>query len=110
MRLTAASPYICRYPALRDRLVEAHPGVFVGGNASTRAKFFALAERLSLRNQLGLTQAFRPLLERYAYLDPDEVELSGAAGGRRDVTGANLSQCSARARVDGMLRAFGPAL
>ena len=79
-----------RYPALRDRLVEAHPEEFADDDAGVRVTFFALAERMSLRNQLRMTQAFRPLSERYAYLDPDEVE--GAAG-PRDIAGAGLSRC-----------------
>ncbi|GBF98601.1 hypothetical protein Rsub_11326 [Raphidocelis subcapitata] len=63
-----------RYPDLRDRLVEGHPEFFAWDDeagAAARIRFYRLAELMSLRNMLRLSRAFRPLLERYAYLDPD---------------------------------------
>jgi len=73
-----------RYPDLRDRIIEAHPAIFA--DAAVKAKLYRLAERMSIRNQVRLTQAFLPLSERYSYLDPD-VDAS-----LPHLTGSGLSQ------------------
>ncbi|KAI8466637.1 MAG: hypothetical protein J3K34DRAFT_395497 [Monoraphidium minutum] len=80
-----------RYPDLRDRLVDGHPEIFA--SSAVRAKFYQLAEAMSLRNTLTMTRAFRPLSERYAYLDPEVDTDTGLAP---DLTGSDLSRRARR--------------